>query len=248
MHLASERTTKLCDERMAITMKPTVPSLLSLNGGFVDTIGFLALHGLFTAHVTGNFVTLGASLVMGTSGAIGKILALPVFCSVVVLTRLTRYQLIARGLPILRTFLYMMLVLLAIAAVFALDLGPFKDGDSWPAVTTGMTMVMAMAIQNAVQKVHLTDAPPTTLMTGTTTQIMLDFADLLHGISGEQRAGAKQRLARMATSLAAFAAGCALGALAYVSLGMWGFVFPPLLVLVVCLSPSTAQSRQPVPN
>jgi hypothetical protein len=38
-------------------------ALLSFNGGFVDTAGFLGLQGLFVAHVTGNFVTLGAALV-----------------------------------------------------------------------------------------------------------------------------------------------------------------------------------------
>src|ERR1700686_1806948 len=65
-----------------------LPLLLSLNAGFVDTAGFLALQGLFTAHVTGNFVTLGASLALGTSGAIAKLLALPVFCVVVITTRL----------------------------------------------------------------------------------------------------------------------------------------------------------------
>ena len=48
-----------------LTVTP-LPLLLSLNAGFVDTAGFLALQGLFTAHVTGNFVTLGASLVLGT--------------------------------------------------------------------------------------------------------------------------------------------------------------------------------------
>jgi uncharacterized membrane protein YoaK (UPF0700 family) len=40
--------------------------VLSFNGGFVDTAGFLGPQGLFTAHVTDNFVTLAATLVMGT--------------------------------------------------------------------------------------------------------------------------------------------------------------------------------------
>ena len=68
--------------------RATLPLLLSLNAGYVDTAGFLALQGLFTAHVTGNFVTLGASLALGTSGAIAKLLALPVFCAVVIAARL----------------------------------------------------------------------------------------------------------------------------------------------------------------
>lgn len=220
-------------------LKPTVPNLLSLNAGFVDTMGFLMLHGLFTAHVTGNFVTLGASVVLGASGALAKLLALPVFCLVVILTRLCRYRLIAYGLPVLRTFLYAMFLLLLVSAILAVCLGPFANGDGWPAIATGLTLVMAMAIQNAVQKVHLADVPPTTLMTGTTTQIMLDFADLLHGVSGDQRADAKARLGRMATSLAAFALGCAAGALAYHWLNVWCFLFPPLFVLAACVSYET---------
>ena len=56
-----------------------IAALLSFNGGFVDTAGFLGLQGLFTAHVTGNFVTLGAALVLGHHGIVGKILALPEF-------------------------------------------------------------------------------------------------------------------------------------------------------------------------
>jgi outer membrane protein TolC len=34
----------------------TLPALLSLNAGYVDTASFLALQGLFAAHVTGNFL------------------------------------------------------------------------------------------------------------------------------------------------------------------------------------------------
>jgi uncharacterized membrane protein YoaK (UPF0700 family) len=49
----------------------------------VDTVGFLGLQGLFTAHVTGNFVTLAAGFVYGPHGTIGKILALPEFIGAV---------------------------------------------------------------------------------------------------------------------------------------------------------------------
>src|ERR1700675_4195884 len=78
-------------------MKPSLQVLLSVNGGYVDTAGFLALHGLFTTHVTGNFVTLGAALVQGTSGAVAKLLALPLFCVVVIATRLLSVALAARS-------------------------------------------------------------------------------------------------------------------------------------------------------
>src|SRR5215813_3836826 len=89
-----------------------LPLLLSLNAGLVDTAGFLALQGLFTAHVTGNFVTLGASLVLGTSGAIAKLLALPVFSVVVIASRLLSSALVRRSRPALKIILAVKLVLL----------------------------------------------------------------------------------------------------------------------------------------
>jgi hypothetical protein len=102
-----------------------LPLLLSLNAGFVDTAGFLALQGLFTAHVTGNFVTLGASLVLGTSGAIAKLLALPVFCVVVIAIRLLSSALLRRQLPALKIVLAVKLLLLIAGAVLAVHFGPF---------------------------------------------------------------------------------------------------------------------------
>jgi uncharacterized membrane protein YoaK (UPF0700 family) len=62
---------------VAAVRRDIVAALLSFNGGFVDTAGFLGFQGLFTAHVTGNFVTLAATLVMGTHGVVAKLLALP---------------------------------------------------------------------------------------------------------------------------------------------------------------------------
>ena len=99
-------------------MKISLPTLLSFNGGYVDTAGFLALQGLFTAHVTGNFVTFGASVALGTSGAVTKLLALPTFCAVVVLARLLSHLLTRRSLPVVRTLLSLKFLLLAVAAAW----------------------------------------------------------------------------------------------------------------------------------
>ncbi|MGO8176255.1 DUF1275 family protein, partial [Rhizobium ruizarguesonis] len=53
--------------------KISLATVLSFDAGYFDTAGFLALQGLFTAHVTGNFVTFGAAVVLGTSGIIAKL-------------------------------------------------------------------------------------------------------------------------------------------------------------------------------
>src|ERR1700759_5708605 len=214
---------------------PALGALLSFNGGYVDTAGFLALHGLFTAHVTGNFVTLGASLVNGTSGAIAKLLALPAFCLVVFAIRLLAYWLNTRDLPVLRTMLSFKLGLLILAAGLALTFGPFADGDSYWAIATGMTLVAAMSIQNAAHRVHLAQLPPTTLMTGTTTQIMLDCADLFHGLPTVEQKQALTRLNKMARAVFVFAAGCAAAALFYGVAREWCFTLPPVLAAFMLL-------------
>ena len=209
--------------------RPSLAVLLSLNAGYVDTVGFLALQGLFTAHVTGNFVTLGATVVLGTGGALAKLLALPVFCIVVMLTRLVSIRLKMAGKPVMRPLLAAKLILFTLAAAYAVTQGPFHDSDSAKALVMGMTLVTAMAIQNALHRVHLSKSPPTTLMTGTTTQIMLDIADIMAGVSGEDAVAARARLRRMATSVFVFAAGCGAAAGAYILSPTLCFCVPPVL-------------------
>lgn len=214
---------------MKLASIPAMPVLLSVTAGYVDTAGYLALQGLFTAHVTGNFVTLGASLISGTSGALAKLLALPTFCAVIFATRWASYGLPQRGLPILRTMLSIKVVLLAAAAALAIRFGPFSNGDSGAALATGLTLVSAMAIQNAAQRIHLGGSPPTTLMTGTTTQIMIDVADLARGIGAEKKSALQARLSKMTAAVIAFASGCAAAAILYAHAGVYCFLLPPLL-------------------
>jgi uncharacterized membrane protein YoaK (UPF0700 family) len=116
----------------------TLPALLSLNAGYVDTASYLALQGLFTAHVTGNFVTLGASLALGTSGAVAKLLALPTFCAVVIAARLLNTALSNRRWPAFEVLIALHLLLLITGAALAIRFGPFHDIDGWQAVLTGM--------------------------------------------------------------------------------------------------------------
>jgi uncharacterized membrane protein YoaK (UPF0700 family) len=222
-------------------MKPGVPAFLSLNAGYVDTAGFLALQGLFTAHVTGNFVTLGAALVLGTSGILAKLLALPVFCIVIAATRLVAPSLSRLGLPVLRTMLGLELALLAAGAALAISIGPGHPASEPAMVVTGMLLVSAMAIQNAISRVHLGASPPTTLMTGTTTQMMLDIADLLRGLPDDQRAAALGRLSRMGLNVGGFALGCAAGAMLFSQFKMGCFIVPPLLAVVPLLMDATRE-------
>jgi uncharacterized membrane protein YoaK (UPF0700 family) len=212
-------------------MQLGLPRILSVNAGFMDTAAFLALKGLFTAHVTGNFVTLGAALVLGTSGALAKVLALPVFCIVVLLARVSSHGLRARSLPVLSTLLAVQLALSILGAGLATSFGPFEDADGYTAVLTGMILVATMAIQNAAHRAHLASAPPSTIMTGTTTQIMMDLGDLIQGLEPDKAKATRARLTQMTVSVVAFAVGCTLGALLYAWLSVLCLWVPPALVI-----------------
>ncbi|MDB5602176.1 MAG: putative transrane protein [Xanthobacteraceae bacterium] len=201
-------------------------ALLSFNGGFVDTAGFLGLSGLFVAHVTGNFVTLGAALVLGSHGIIGKILALPEFILVVALARLAGAALRARGRPVLRTLLVANVALLFGFFALAVGFGPFPHPDSPAALLTGFVGIAAMALQNAVQRVHLSDFPPTTLMTGTTTQATIDAVDLLTGSDEAHAVQIRTRFGRLSLAILYFAVGCAVSAGLHWLVGFWGLLVP----------------------
>lgn len=215
-----------------MTTKSWLPVVLSVNAGFVDTSGFLALHGLFTAHVTGNFVTIGASLVTGTSGIITKLLALPMFCIVIVLVRQLHYLLVEKKWPVVRTLLLIKLVLLVFAAACALRFGPFERSDTLYGAITGLSLVAAMSIQNALHRVHMGTTPPSTMMTGTTTQIMLDVADWLRQPAPGERRTVGPKFIAMLQAVVAFAIGCAMGACSYAAWSMWCFAIPPVIALI----------------
>ena len=120
-------------------------------------------------------------------------------------------------------------LLLTGGAGMALRFGPFSNGDSMGAIATGMLLVAAMAVQNATHRIYLAQIPPTTIMTGTTTQIMIDVADFVRGLESGASALVAARLRRMSATVIAFAAGCGGAALLYATTDHWCFLVPPFL-------------------
>ena len=60
---------------------------LSFTAGYVDTLGFVALFGLFTAQITGNLVLIGVELTTPVNGVLIKFMAFLGFVLAVALTR-----------------------------------------------------------------------------------------------------------------------------------------------------------------
>ncbi|HMA52107.1 MAG TPA: YoaK family protein [Magnetospirillaceae bacterium] len=225
-------------------MKIPLSPVLSFNAGYIDTAGFLALSGLFTAHVTGNFVTFGAAMAQGSSGVLAKLLVLPVFCAVIIVTRIIAQPLQRDGRPVMRIMMGVKFLLLAIAAFLAIGAGPITDSDAWPGLAVGLTLAAAMAIQNAIHRVHMSTEPPTTLMTGSTTQIMIDVADLISGVAGDNKPVLQARLKRLSANVISFAVGCGLAAAAWKENGNWCFVLPPILALITPFLPPAEVPRK----
>jgi uncharacterized membrane protein YoaK (UPF0700 family) len=199
-------------------------SLLAFTAGFVDTAGFIALFGLFTAHVTGNFVLIGASLADFHPGVLAKLLALPVFIAAVAASRLyvlarERQQKDATGGLLIAEIVALVLFLTAGIAA-----SPFLDADAPLTLLTGQIAVIAMAIQNAASRTVFVSLSPTTVMTGNVTVMVIDAVDLLTG-RGDV-AVVKARFKKMAPPVATFGLGALAGALLYIVAGFWAILAP----------------------
>ncbi len=162
------------------------------------------------------------------------------------ITRLATQGLAGRDSPVLPKVLTIKLILLMIGAILAIRLGPFTNQDGWAALATGLTFVAAMAIQNAAHRIHLAAAPPSTLMTGTTTQMMIDVADTIRGLPADKRVAARSRLRSMGTAVGCFAAGAASAALLFSAAGMWCFAVPPVVALMARVVARSAPAAPPV--
>lgn len=127
-----------------------LPAVLSTTAGAVDVIGFLALGGLFTAHITGNLAILAAHYVIGGFCEIGPLLSVPVFVAVLGVVTLVSALAEQAGHRVRFGMLVLHAALLAGCMCVAIGFGPFDHPDGPLAVLVGMLAVAAMATQNAL--------------------------------------------------------------------------------------------------
>jgi uncharacterized membrane protein YoaK (UPF0700 family) len=209
-----------------------LPFVLSLIAGSTDIIGFLGLNGLFTAHITGNLVVLAAHIVAGDPTIFSYVLSVPVFMIMLFLTRLFAGGLEQAGVSTLRPLLLLQLFFLAAFLSLCVVAGPWRDANAVLAVTAGMFGVAAMAVQNALVQISLTNTPTTAVMTTNVTHFMLDLGAALVGRDHAKVAQARARAMRTLPVIVGFTIGCVCGAAFEAAAGLWSLALPTGLALL----------------
>ena len=201
--------------------------VLALTAGYVDTVGFVALFGLFMAHVTGNFVLIGSELANPTHGVLIKFLAFPAFVVAVVAARLVVVRAQRSGRDAAAQLLAVQGALLTAFMVAGWLALPLEDSRSPLALTAGVLGASAMGIQNAASRLVWSSLAPSTVMTGNVTQLVIDLVDLARAKGDPEL---RSQVHKFLWPVLAFGAGAIAGAFAFRGLSFLALI-PPIGVV-----------------
>jgi uncharacterized membrane protein YoaK (UPF0700 family) len=204
--------------------------ILAFLSGFVDAAVFVHMGGLFVAHVTGNFVLLGATLAgMGAGTGHGghggsaalQLISFPIFFAAVMLAA----AIAGRFAEPRRT-----LALLWIATLLTLGTGLTALAGPGTDPVLAMILVVAMGILNAAQRLDGGLGAPFTVMTGNVTGVAIAAAQGLRLAPAPSIAPKPQATRTLLLLVIGFGVGCALGAVAQAWWGLGAMVAPALLL------------------
>ena len=207
--------------------KRWLPTLLSVIAGMVDLIGFLNL-GIFTAHVTGNIVVVGALVVRHNRVNPAQILAIPVFILAVAATWMIAKASGRRGTGLMRLLLLVHFLLLSCLLIFSVVTKPSGDPRGLMGAVAAMIAVTAMGVQFALLRLTLPVAPSTAVMTGNLTNAVLALVDSRSGTQPLMENDSK-RLRDALRLLIGFFLGCIVAAAGVMYLGDWAWSLPSAL-------------------
>jgi len=207
-----------------------LPTLLSVIAGMVDLIGFLNL-GIFTAHVTGNIVVVGALIVRHSRVNPAQILAIPVFMLAVALTWLIAQASGRRGTGLMRPLLLIQFLLITCLLIFSAITKPSANPHGLMATIAAMIAVTAMGCQFALLRLTLPVAPSTAVMTGNLTTAVLGLVELSSRTQPVMESDSR-RVTGALHLLVGFFVGCIVAAGAVMYLGDWAWSLPAALAAV----------------
>jgi uncharacterized membrane protein YoaK (UPF0700 family) len=219
-------------------------SALSFIAGFVDTSGYLALFGLFTAHITGDLITAAAVMTGGVSMAsLIRLLMLPIFMLTIALTTILLRAMQSRGAKSIAPMLALMTVALSLFAAAGHYFGKNASdaGSLWVALIGGIG-VAAMGIQNAMMRGALKSFSQTTVMTGNLAQFTIDLVDVFippRAAKASEAAEAKtklgKRLRKSGLPLFGFTLGAFAGAWLTSRYGLLSIAIPAFVSAILTL-------------
>lgn len=202
---------------------------MAITGGFVDTATFMGAHGLFSAHITGNFILFAASLIRGIdSFDYLKLISFGPFILAVAMTAgLSKICALWHGFA--AAMCGLIGALLLVSGLF------FRGVFHIPIDLLGASSflillpVFAMGIQNAIQRILNPTDPVTTVMTGNVTQMVLSFTGYRRKDSPSEAADPGRALGILRV-IAGFTLGCLLSAWMVSKWSLLCLIFPGLLM------------------
>lgn len=208
--------------------------------GYVDTLGFIAIFGVFITHVTGNFVLIGSALAHPAPGMLIKFAVFPVFIVSIAFTRLFILWLERRHQPALFYTWLLQLVLLAGFTFCGYSASPFIDPHAPLALLAVVLGTAAMAVQTAAGRILLPASPPGTVITGNVTQLVIHFVDRMRAVDDPDLS---QKLWKFFWPVAGFGAGTVAAAFIWNVLGFLALLLPCLIIVwLACTAwPGTAR-------
>ncbi|WP_254700026.1 YoaK family protein [Trinickia violacea] len=214
-------------------------TVLAFLAGYVDTFGFVGLFGLFTSHVTTNFVLIGANIVGQGQGVLLKLSAFPAFIAGVAVAKCAVEFSVRRGVSAERAIYVLQAVCLSFMMFAGLAALPVHSADSAAVIVAGLFGAIAMGIQNGHSQLVLAGKPLTTTMTQNITLGVIDAIEAMMGRGAETKAAARARFADTLLPVCGFAVGAIVAAIAWVQASFWALLFPVTLLAILALRAST---------
>jgi uncharacterized membrane protein YoaK (UPF0700 family) len=215
----------------SIAVSWPIPVMLSIVAGYVDSCTYLGLFGVFVAQVTGSFVLAGTQFIKSEPGALAKLLAIPFFFFAGMAVTMLAHSMRERPRAALAWSLVVECILLIGFLASCLAGMPFRGPDALEAIIALMFGMTAMGAQSAIVRLLMRGMPSTNVMTTNTTMLAISAAEMLLGYLERRNAGpraglnadyvqARGEFAVLLPLALGFLAGTALGAIAYITVGL----------------------------